>query len=244
MAAGGGGAWKVAYADFVTGMMAFFMVMWIVAQDEKTKGELASYFRNRMMSTVKQSVGVLPNKTADADSLPNKSELFQNPSQVPLEFMRKLDERLERALMENPDWKETKSLKVDRTKEGLLITFFDSPGKPLFQSGAKGMTEFGQLVFETVAWELARYPAIELELNGHTAGESGKDGGDNWELSSARANTARQILQANGVKSSQIKKISGLGSESPLPNKSKDDPGNRRTTILVRAGGIKVGQPQ
>lgn len=55
MGAGGGGAWKVAYADFVTGMMAFFMVMWIVAQDEKTKGELASYFRNRMMSTVKNS---------------------------------------------------------------------------------------------------------------------------------------------------------------------------------------------
>ena len=73
MAAGGGGAWKVAYADFVTGMMAFFMVMWIVAQDEKTKGELASYFRNRMMSTVKNSLGVLPQKTSESDGDPNLS---------------------------------------------------------------------------------------------------------------------------------------------------------------------------
>ena len=84
MAAGGGGAWKVAYADFVTGMMAFFMVMWIVAQDEKTKGELASYFRNRMMSTVKNSLGVMPQKTSESDGAQNRSKLFENQSAVPL----------------------------------------------------------------------------------------------------------------------------------------------------------------
>ena len=236
MGAGGGGAWKVAYADFVTGMMAFFMVMWIVAQDEKTKGELASYFRNRMMSAVKQSVGVLPNKTKDSDSEPNKSELFQSPSSVPLEFMRRLDERLERALMENPDWKDTKSVKVERTKEGLLINFFDSPGRSLFQNGSKDLTEFGQLVFETVAWELARYPNVELELNGHTAGETTQGDSDPWELSSLRANSTRVLLQSNGVKGNQIKKVSGLAAESPLQGRPKDDPGNRRTSILVRAG--------
>ena len=208
MGAGGGGAWKVAYADFVTGMMAFFMVMWIVAQDEKTKGELASYFRNRMMSTIKQSVGVLPNK----------------------------DERLERALMENPDWKDTKSFKVERTKDGLLINFFDSPGRSLFQNGSKDLTEFGQLVFETVAWELARYPNVELELNGHTAGETTQGDSDPWELSSLRANSTRVLLQSNGVKGNQIKKVSGLAAESPLQGRPKDDPGNRRTSILVRAG--------
>ncbi|MFM8878623.1 MAG: flagellar motor protein MotB [Verrucomicrobiota bacterium] len=239
MGAGGGGAWKVAYADFVTGMMAFFMVMWIVAQDEKTKGELASYFRNRMMSTIKQSVGVLPNKTKDSDSDPNKSDLFQNPSSVPLQFLQKLDQKLERALMENPDWKDTKAMKVDRTNEGLLITFFDTPGKSLFQSGSKDLTDFGQLVFETVAWELARYPNIELELNGHTAGESNAGGEDSWDLSSSRANSTRIILQANGVKPGQIKKVSGLASESPLPGRAKDDPGNRRTSIFVRAKTTK-----
>lgn len=240
MGAGGGGAWKVAYADFVTGMMAFFMVMWIVAQDEKTKGELASYFRNRMMSAVKQSVGVLPNKTKDADQDPNKSDLFQNPSSVPLEFMRQLDQRLERALMENPDWKDTKSVKVDRTNEGLLITFFDTPGKSLFQSGSKDPTDFGQLVFETVAWELARYPNVELELNGHTAGDGNAGSEDPWELSSGRANSTRLLLQNNGVKPNQVKKVSGLGAESPLPGRSSNDPGNRRTSILVRAGPRKA----
>jgi chemotaxis protein MotB len=239
MGAGGGGAWKVAYADFVTGMMAFFMVMWIVAQDEKTKGELASYFRNRMMSMVKQSVGVLPSKTKDGESDPNKSDLFQAPSSVPLEFIRRLDQRLERALMENPDWKDTKSVKVDRTNEGLLITFFDSPGKSLFQPGSKELTDFGQLVFETVAWELARYPTVELELNGHTSGAAGQDDTDPWELSTGRANTARILLQKNGVKGGQVKKVSGLGSESPLQDRPKDDPGNRRTSILVRAGADK-----
>jgi chemotaxis protein MotB len=236
MAAGGGGAWKVAYADFVTGMMAFFMVMWIVAQDEKTKGELASYFRNRMMSTVKNSLGVLPQKTSESDGTPNRSQLFVNQSAVPLDYMQRLDERLERAVMDNPEWKETRSVKVERTSEGLLITFFDNPGKPLFQSGARGMTEYGQLVFETVGWELARYPQVELELNGHTAGEAGTADGDPWELSAIRANSARQLLQSFGVKPSQIRKISGMGSEQPLPDRPRDDPGNRRVAIVVRAG--------
>ena len=236
MGAGGGGAWKVAYADFVTGMMAFFMVMWIVAQDEKTKGELASYFRNRMMSTVKNSLGVLPQKTSESDGAQNRSKLFENQSAVPLEFMQRLDERLERAVMENPEWKDTKSVKVERTSEGLLITFFDSPGKPLFQPGARGMTEFGQLVFETVGWELARYPQVELELNGHTSGETVSSGSDVWELSASRANSARQLLLSFGVQPTQIRKISGLGSEQPLPDRPRDDPGNRRVAIVVRAG--------
>jgi chemotaxis protein MotB len=236
MGAGGGGAWKVAYADFVTGMMAFFMVMWIVAQDEKTKGELASYFRNRMMSTVKNSLGVLPQKTSESDGTPNRSQLFVNQSAVPLDYMQRLDERLERAVMDNPEWKDTRSVKVERTSEGLLITFFDNPGKPLFQSGARGMTEYGQLVFETVGWELARYPQVELELNGHTAGEAGTADGDSWELSAIRANSARQLLQSFGVKPSQIRKISGMGSEQPLPDRPRDDPGNRRVAIVVRAG--------
>jgi chemotaxis protein MotB len=236
MAAGGGGAWKVAYADFVTGMMAFFMVMWIVAQDEKTKGELASYFRNRMMSTVKNSLGVLPQKTSESDGAQNRSKLFENQSAVPLDFMQRLDERLERAVMENPEWKDTRSVKVERSSEGLLITFFDNPGKPLFQAGARGITEFGQLVFETVGWELARYPQVELELNGHTAGEAGTGEEDPWELSANRANSARQLLQTFGVKSAQIRKISGMGSEQPLPGRLRDDPGNRRVSIVVRAG--------
>jgi chemotaxis protein MotB len=238
MGAGGGGAWKVAYADFVTGMMAFFMVMWIVAQDEKTKGELASYFRNRMMSTVKNSLGVLPQKTSESDGTPNRSQLFVNQSAVPLDYMQRLDARLERAVMDNPEWKDTRSVKVERTSEGLLITFFDNPGKPLFQSGARGMTEYGQLVFETVGWELARYPQVELELNGHTAGEAGTADGDPWELSAIRANSARQLLQSFGVKQSQIRKISGMGSEQPLPDRPRDDPGNRRVAIVVRAGKV------
>ena len=228
----------MAYADFVTGMMAFFMVMWIVAQDEKTKGELASYFRNRMMSTVKNSLGVLPQKTSESDGTPNRSQLFVNQSAVPLDYMQRLDARLERAVMDNPEWKDTRSVKVERTSEGLLITFFDNPGKPLFQSGARGMTEYGQLVFETVGWELARYPQVELELNGHTAGEAGTADGDPWELSAIRANSARQLLQSFGVKQSQIRKISGMGSEQPLPDRPRDDPGNRRVAIVVRAGKV------
>jgi len=149
-----------------------------------------------------------------------------------------LDQRLERAVMENPEWKDTRSVKVERTSEGLLITFFDNPGKPLFQSGARGMTEYGQLVFETVGWELARYPQVELELNGHTSGEAGTADGDPWELSAIRANSARQLLLNYGVKPSQIRKISGMGSEQPLPDRPRDDPGNRRVAIVVRAGKV------
>jgi chemotaxis protein MotB len=191
-----------------------------------------------MMSTVKNSLGVLPQKTSESDGTPNRSQLFENQSAVPLEFMQRLDQRLERAVMENPEWKDTRSVKVERTSEGLLITFFDNPGKPLFQSGARGMTEYGQLVFETVGWEVARYPQVELELNGHTSGEAGTADGDPWELSAIRANSARQLLLNYGVKPSQIRKISGMGSEQPLPDRPRDDPGNRRVAIVVRAGKV------
>jgi chemotaxis protein MotB len=75
-----------------------------------------------------------------------------------------------------------------------------------------------------------------LELNGHTAGEAGTGEEDPWELSANRANSARQLLQSFGVKSSQIRKISGMGSEQPLPGRLRDDPGNRRVSIVVRAG--------
>jgi chemotaxis protein MotB len=94
------------------------------------------------------------------------------------------------------------------------------------------------LVFETVGWELARYPQVELELNGHTSGEAGTADGDPWELSAIRANSARQLLLNYGVKPSQIRKISGMGSEQPLPDRPRDDPGNRRVAIVVRAGKV------
>jgi chemotaxis protein MotB len=240
MAAGGGGSWKVAYADFVTAMMAFFLVMWIAAQKPEAKGELAQFFRNRMLASATLNlhggVAVLAIRDKDSESDPNKSSQFQNPSSVPLDFSRKNNEDLAKSLMENPTWKENKSMKVERTKEGLLISFFDSPGKPLFTPGSPALTEYGQMAFEAVAWELARYPASELELNGHTAGETGSRDSDAWDISSGRANTARRIMLGQGLKSSQIRKVSGLGGRSPIAGRNETDPTNRRVTILVRTG--------
>src|ERR1043166_408744 len=201
-----GGAWKVAYADFVTAMMALFLMLWISAQDTKIKEAIQRSFTNPFMSITKQSTGVLPGK----QNLPAQKAgqgKFDSPSPIQMEMLRKLSDELTKLLENNPEY-ENNSVKVEFTPEGLNISVLDRAQKPVFEPDSPQFTEYGKWVFSTLSWVLARYPNFQLELEGHT--EHGhvpqRENYDNWELTADRANTARRSLVGNGVQADQIRK--------------------------------------
>ena len=238
--AGAGGAWKVAYADFVTAMMALFMVLWILTQDEKTKGEVQLYFRTRYKSITKQSVGIIP--IENADLIEAKRAHFKDPAMIPLEQVRRLNQDLVKAFIQNPTYIDMKTLHVHMTDEGLLIEFFNDPSRPLFEQGEAEMTEYGELLFGIVAWTLAKHDtamSTAIEVEGHTGHNfKAKDKNeDKWSISTERALTVREHLSSEGVKEKQFHKIAGYGDSQPSKKfeHDPDDAYHNRVSIMVRA---------
>ena len=140
MAGGGGGAWKVAYADFVTAMMALFLVLWIISQDEQIKGNVQQYFRTRFASVTKQSVGIIP--IENADLIRAKRAHFDKAAAIPLDQVRRLNDDLKKVFADNPEFIDMK-FSMRMTDEGLLIEFFNDPNRRLFRDGVSEMTDYG-----------------------------------------------------------------------------------------------------
>jgi chemotaxis protein MotB len=234
MAAGGGGSWKVAYADFVTAMMALFLVLWITNQDQEVKGAVESYFKNPWQAALSDSTGIIPVKNADVVS--SKKSNFENPSAVPLFNVRRVNEDLIKAFIQSPEYRDTHTLKIEMTSEGLLINFLDRPDRPVFEKDSAEFTDYGRLVFSTVAWEIARYPTQAIELEGHTEKgyKSSRANYGTWDISTERANSARRKLIENGVREAQVRKVAGYGDIKPLKDHKPEDSVNRRVTILIR----------
>ena len=227
-----GGAWKVAYADFVTAMMALFIVLWLTAQDAKIKDAVERAFRNPFSSVTKESVGIIPNK--DATSSQKAAGNFTSVSAVEMETMRHISEDLARILQQQDETE--KSVQLDLTSDGLRINVFDRTHKPVFEPQTDAFTTYGGWVFSTLAWEISRYKSFKIELEGHTASgnEEGKDGWSAWELSTERANAARRKLVQNGVTLAQFCKISGYADTVPMLDLPPDSEANRRVTVVLK----------
>lgn len=242
MAGGGGGAWKVAYADFVTAMMALFMVLWILTQDEKVKGNVQDYFRTRFKSVTKQSVGIIP--IENADLIQAKRAHFDNASVVPLEHIRRINEDLLKVFVQNKDIIDMKTMRMQMTSEGLLIDFFNNPSKRLFSDGQSELTEYGRLLFGIVAWTLSKNQnsSTLLELEGHTGrkfeAKTTNADDDKWSISTQRALTVRWHMKKEGVKEEQFNKMVGYADTRPLKKSfaDLDHPYHNRVSIMVRAG--------
>lgn len=228
-----GGAWKVAYADFTTAMMALFLVLWLTAQDTRIKEAVERAFRNPFASVTKESVGILPNK--DVQATHEQKGNFESVSAVEMELLRRISEDLAKLFKQDPE-DSAQSVKFDLTPDGLRISVFDHAHRPVFQSDSAVFTEYGAWVFSTLAWELSRYTTFSLELEGHT--EAGytparPDYGA-WELSVDRANAARRKLVENGTRPKQLHRVAGYGDTLPLPETEASAPVNRRVTVLLR----------
>lgn len=228
-----GGAWKVAYADFVTAMMALFLVLWLTAQDTKIKEAIERAFRNPFSSATKESMGIIPNK--DVQATHEAKGQFESVNAVEMELLRKITEDLAKMFQQNPD-EAMNSVKLQLTSEGLRVNLFDRSRKPIYEQDSAKLSEYGSWVVSTLAWEISRYTTFNIEVEGHT--EAGRkplreDYGD-WELSADRANTARRHLIHNGVLLTQIAKVAGFGDTRPVEGTASTNETNRRVTVLLK----------
>ncbi len=227
-----GGAWKVAYADFVTAMMALFMVLWLTAQDTKIKEAVERAFRNPFSAVTKESTGIVPNKDVTASQ--RAEGRFQSISEVEIETMRRISEDLAKILQQQDET--DKTVQLDLTSDGLRINVFDRAHRPIFEPQKDVFTAYGAWVFSTLAWEISRYKSFKIELEGHTetGDETGKETHSKWELSTERANAARRKLVQSGVAAAQVCKVSGFADTAPMPDLPTDDEANRRVTVLLK----------
>ena len=254
-----GGAWKVAYADFVTAMMAFFLVMWLVGTTTKVeKGAIAEYFKNPSMQAghsmvPSQSMGpggaanslvqlsaVTTPSSGDNGTQLSKPEI--KPEDVE-KLAREQEKKQLEALMQNLKEAIDKSqalqpfkdqLLLDITPEGLRIQIVDKQSRPMFDSGSTTLKPYTGDILHELASFLNSVPN-KVSLSGHTdtAPYAGGDGYSNWELSSGRANAARRALVAGGMQEHKVALVVGLADSVLFDKNDPRNPINRRISIVV-----------
>src|SRR5215510_9619896 len=155
-----GGAWKVAYADFVTAMMALFMVLWISAQDKEILIATSEYFQNPFRSPMDATSGVLPfnnNKTAHSQGKEQGSEKEQDRSKhIQMTFLNSVAADFYR-LLHLDESLEAKTIDIQVTTDGLRVTLFDRAKHPLFERESTEFTEWGKFVLQNMAWTIDRH---------------------------------------------------------------------------------------
>ncbi|OIO58693.1 MAG: flagellar motor protein MotB [Verrucomicrobia bacterium CG_4_10_14_3_um_filter_43_23] len=229
-----GGAWKVAYADFVTAMMALFMVLWIISQDEKIVEVTSLYFKNPIGETFSKDSGVVSiNNSKDGQQKSSSGQDNAATSVVDLAFLNKLAAEFYKLL--NIDQSAQDSpVDVKVASDGLHITIFDRSKLPLFVSDSAIFTEWGKYVMQNLAWVMDRYP-LKLRIDSHTA--SGYKPIDPeygpWELSVDRANATRKLLEHFALETNKVYEVSGFADSDPLPDLPPDAEANQRVVLKL-----------
>lgn len=235
-----GGAWKVAYADFVTAMMAFFLVMWIVTQSEKVKEAVQGYFldpvnyvRNYKTSLMEGGAGVLK---GNPGATGNEPPVERNLEEQMQEELENLASRIREAINEMPGLNVLKDhVEIEVTNEGLRIQLIEgSEDVSFFKPGSAVLSVKGELILKTIAMELSKL-SNQLVIEGHTDGSDLARGESytNWELSADRANAARRAMVEGKLKANQVFHVRGYADNKLRIRENPNDPRNRRITILV-----------
>jgi chemotaxis protein MotB len=219
-----GGAWKVAYADFVTAMMALFIVLWLMNQSEQVKKAVAGYFNDP-----KGTANLLGTTMAG-----NGASVTQEDAN--LQKMQELKKKLEEEIKARKDLEKLiKQIEITITPEGLRIELLEGKNGTFYQSGSAQLSPSGQELLALLASELKTLPN-KLQIEGHTDAAPYSSGTEysNWELSADRANSARRLLQQDGVGLDQVTQIRGYADQFLRVPGNPYDPSNRRITILVK----------
>ena len=217
-----GGAWKVAYADFVTAMMSLFIVLWLMNSSEKIKKAVAGYFNDP------KGTASLLGTTMSGNDVAVEQEQD--------EALQKLKERLEAEIRARKELdKLSKQIEITITPEGLRIELLETKNGTFFESGSARLSENGQELLALLASELKTLPN-DLLIEGHTdAAQYTQDASySNWELSADRANAARRLMQADGVRPDQVTQVRGYADQLLRVKSNPFDPSNRRISILVK----------
>ncbi len=238
-----GGSWKVAYADFVTAMMAFFMVMWILGMDERVKQAIEGYFSNPVGYKKGYSAGASPISSGSSPSKVSSSTVRMIVRSAESKRFGELAMELRMRLSENEALKKVGArVEVVMTKEGLRIELIESgTGDVFFPMGSAHIKPAAAVALQVIAPELLGL-SNEIVVEGHTdAARYGADAGyTNWELSADRANAARRVLEASGLPVQRIVEVRGLADRHLRVTGNPLDPTNRRISILLRYSQLPV----
>jgi chemotaxis protein MotB len=236
-----GGAWKVAYADFVTAMMAFFLVMWIISQSHIVRSSVAGYFRDPGIFNNEKSDGVMAgSKVGIAPQAPVSIHQV-DPSLSERQALEKAGQRIREALARLPELKDLKDqIEIQMTREGLRIQLIDSSKMGFFDTGSDVLNAEGVKILTAIAHELGPLPnGIVVEGYTDSRQYSKGDTFTNWDLSADRANAARRVMERQGVRPVQIQEVRGYADTEPRIPNDPLDPRNRRVSILVRYVGAE-----
>jgi len=253
-----GGAWKIAYADFVTAMMAFFLLMWLLGST--AKGDLngiAEYFKTPLKvamqggsgsgdssSVIKGGGTDISRKSGQVkkgETEAVKKSYNLKAAQVELERLetvklKQLKNRLEVAIEANPTLRQFKrQLLVDITSEGLRIQIVDELNRPMFNLASAELQPYTKIILREIGMALNDVQN-RVSLSGHTDAVQYANAGrgySNWELSADRANASRRELIAGGMDEAKMLRVVGLASSVPFNNAEPNDPVNRRISIIV-----------
>jgi chemotaxis protein MotB len=230
-----GGAWKVAYADFVTAMMAFFLVMWLVGQSKAVKSAVAGYFRDPGIFDQQKSNGPIGGGELklDPDAPPplDQAALIDTDRQALEETAKRIKQRIS----EMPDLRALgRQIEIQISRDGLRIELVDAETQTFFASGSAALASGTERVLELIARELGQL-SNSIVIEGHTDSRpyAMTDIYSNWELSADRANAARRVMERAGLKGGQVRGVRGYADRQLRVTEAPLDPRNRRVSVIV-----------
>ncbi|BEM58519.1 flagellar motor protein MotB [Serratia marcescens] len=240
-----GGSWKIAYADFMTAMMAFFLVMWLLAiASPQELTQIAEYFRTplkvALTSGDKSSSESSPIPGGGEDPTQQhglvKKQVDSPDSRAEELRLNKLREKLDELIESDPRLKALRPhLLINMMDEGLRIQIIDSQNRPMFKTGSAQVESYMRDILRAIAPILNDLPN-KISLSGHTDDipyATGERGYSNWELSADRANASRRELIAGGLAEGKVLRVVGMAATMSLKQHGADDAINRRITVLV-----------
>ena len=264
-----GGAWKVAYADFVTAMMAFFLLLWLLgATEEKQRKGIADYFTPTLVKLRKESAGsdglLGGSSLTDPDNYPNQMGqtgtrsitiprgVTGGPSEaggrgeMEAKKLKELQDKIERKLVQRRQLKHlARQVRVMRAPEGIRIDLMDNADFSMFELGTTILTKEARGLLEVMSETLGD-DMSPLIIRGHTDSLPWRSGvtANNWSLSTGRAEATRQALVLGGVAQNRFARIEGVADTEPLVSDDAADPRNRRISLLLLEGrGAASGGP-
>lgn len=216
-----GGAWKVAYADFVTAMMALFIVLWLMNSSKKIQEAVGGYFKD-------------PSGTASkiGSDMAGAGEEFA----VTKDNMEELKDEIQQALKKIPDIEKFKDqIEMTVTGEGLRIELLETEKGTFFDSGSPKISGEGRELLQTLTKQFGDLPNT-IAIEGHTDSKPYAEGSNygNWELSTDRANAARRLMQEDGLRKDQVTQVRGFADQRLRKKDKPLDPSNRRISIIVQ----------